>query len=75
MSERVPQRTPPPGQTAVVLAGVTIGALLMGIQLWLLTVALDLYLGGAGDSVWPLVVVSGLVFLGGILALFLLSRH
>ena len=36
----------PPGELAVVMAALMIGLLLMGIQLWLLTVALELYLGG-----------------------------
>jgi uncharacterized protein DUF6755 len=70
----VPLRVTAPGQAAVVLAGLAIGALLMSIQLWLLTVALDLYLGGNENSLWPLAIISGLVFLGGILALFLLGR-
>jgi hypothetical protein len=57
-----------------VLAGVAIGALLMSMQLWLLTVALDLYLGGSENGAWPLAIISGGVFLGGILAVYLLGR-
>lgn len=68
-------RPPPPGRQALLLAALVIGLLLMGIQLWLLTVALDLYLGGSGDRVWLLAVVSGLVFLGGLLALRPLARR
>jgi hypothetical protein len=74
VDDHVPRHTPP-GQAAVLLAGLVIGAILMSIQLWLLTVALDLYLGGGGDSVWPLAIVSGVVFLGGILAVSLLDRR
>ena len=66
---------PPPGQMTLVLAGLTIGLLLMGIQLWLLTIALDLYLGGAGARIWQLALVSGLIFLGGLLMLRLLGRR
>ena len=66
---------PPPGLHAVVLAALTIGLLLMGIQLWLLTVALDLYLGGAGRQTWLLALVSGLIFVGGLLMLRLLGRR
>ncbi len=61
-----------PGQAPVLLAALGIGLVLMGLQLWLLTVALDLYLGGEGARVWQLAVVSGLVFLGGVAMLALL---
>ncbi len=69
------ERTPPPGQVAVVLAGLAIGILLMGIQLWLLTIALDLYLAGQSTDTLLLAVISGLVFLGGLLILRLLTRR
>ena len=59
---------------AVVLAALTIGILLMGIQLWLLTVALELYLAGEGDRVWQLALLSGALFLGGLAMLGLLGR-
>src|SRR3569832_860185 len=68
-------RPPPPGQMALVLAGLIIGLLLMGIQLWLLTIALDLYLAGAGTRIWQLALLSGGIFLGGLLMLRLLSRR
>lgn len=74
VDELVP-RTPPPGQQAIVLAALMIGLLLMGIQLWLLTVALELYLAGAGRQGWLLALVSGLIFLGGLLVLRLLARR
>lgn len=66
---------PPPGQAAVVLAALTIGILLMGIQLWLLTVALELYLSGAGEQVWQLALLSGTIFGGGLAMLWLLRRR
>lgn len=69
------ERTPPPGQVAIVLAGLSIGILLLGIQLWLLTIALDLYLAGNNGTIWLLAALSGLVFLGGLLVLRLLARH
>lgn len=56
---------PPPGEMAILLAALLLGILLMGIQLWLLTVALELYLGGQGFRVWQLALVSGIIFLGG----------
>lgn len=67
--------SPTPGQQGVLMAAVVIGILLMGIQLWLLTVALDLYLGNNDNPVWPLPVVSGVIFVGGLLTLRLLKRR
>jgi Co/Zn/Cd efflux system component len=70
------ERRPPPGQVAVVLTGLALGILLLGIQLWLLTIALDRYLAGQGImDTWLLAVISCLVFLGGLLVLRLLARH
>lgn len=69
------ERTPPPGRVAIVLTGLAIGILLMGIQLWLLTVALDLYLSGGGADILFLTLISGLIFLGGLILLRLLGRH
>jgi hypothetical protein len=65
---------PPPGRVAVLLTALAIGILLMGIQLWLLTIALDLYLAGGSIDIWILVIISGLVFLGGILVWRVLRR-
>jgi hypothetical protein len=68
-------RSPPPGHQAVVMAALVLALLLMGIQLWLLTVALELYLGGHGRQVWLLAVVSGLIFVGGLVVLKVLGRR
>jgi hypothetical protein len=73
--EPVPERSPAPGRQAVVLAALLLALVLMGLQLWLLTVALELYLGGAGRQVWQLALASGLIFLGGLLTLRLLGQH
>lgn len=69
------ERSPAPGQVAVVLTGLVLGILLMGIQLWLLTIALELYLAGSGADLWLLLLISGLIFLGGLFVLRLLGRH
>ena len=74
-SRNDPTLQPPPGQLAIVMAGLVIGILLMGIQLWLLTVALDLYLAGKGREVWQLALLSGLIFLGGLAMLWLIGRR
>lgn len=68
-------RVPPAGRSAMFMAGLAIGIMLMGIQLWLLTMALELYLSGQSINTWQLVLISGLVFLGGIWLMRLLSRH
>jgi hypothetical protein len=68
-------RPPPPGQAPVVQAALAIGVLLMGVQLWLLTVALDLYLAGQVGRLWPLALGSGIIFAGGLLVLGVLGRR
>jgi len=65
----------PPGQLAVLMAALLIGLLLMAMQLWLLTVALDLYLGGQGRQIWLLALVSGAIFAGGMVMLRMLGRR
>lgn len=67
--------TPPPGQMPLVTAALAIGVLLMAIQLWLLTIALDLFLAGRGGQVWQLALVSGAIFAGGLVMLWLLRRR
>lgn len=69
------ERRPPPGQVAVVMMSLMIGILLMGIQLWLLTVALNLYLAGRSGFLWVIGVITCLVFLGGLLILRVLERR
>lgn len=64
-----------PGRQALLLGALLIGLLMLGLQLWLLTVALELYLSGEGETVWGLAVVSGLLFSGGLLATWLLSHR
>jgi uncharacterized protein DUF6755 len=64
-----------PGRDALSAAALVIGLLLMALQLWLLTVALELFLSGKGASVWPLALISGLIFAGGLGMLWLLRRR
>jgi hypothetical protein len=64
-----------PGRQAVVLMMLAIGILLLGGQLWLITVALDLYLEGSGETIWIIALISGLIFAGGLLVLRLLGRQ
>jgi len=58
----------------LVMAALTVGLVLMALQLWVLTTALDLLLGGHPDQVWQLTVVSGVIFAGGLGVLALLRR-
>lgn len=69
-----PRPGPPPGQGSIMLLGVTIGVLLMAIQLWLLTLAFDLYLSGERTDTLVIAAVSGAIFLGGLLMLRLRYR-
>ncbi len=64
-----------PGQAPLVGAALAIGILLLGVQLWILTVALDLFLEARGSQVWLLAAVSGLIFVGGLLVLWVLRRR
>lgn len=68
-------RSPSPGRLGVVMAALMIGLLLMGTQLWLLTVALELFLAGHGPEVWLLALVSGAIFAGGVMMLRVLDRR
>jgi hypothetical protein len=64
-----------PGRGPLAIAALAIGLLLMAIQLWLLTVALELFLSGHGTDVWPLALISGCIFAGGLGMLWLLRRR
>jgi hypothetical protein len=68
-------RPAPPGREALVMAAVAIGVILLAIQLWLLTVALDIYLAGERGQLWVLALLSGLVFIGGLAAIRVIARR
>ena len=72
--DRSTNMPPRPGQAPIIAAGLAVGILLLSVQLWLLTVALDLYLAGKGSQVWSLALVSGVIFLGGLAVLWALRR-
>ena len=69
------ERQAAPGWDSLLLAALSIGILLLAVQLWLLTVALNIYLAGERDELWALALVSGLVFAGGIAAWRVISRR
>lgn len=70
-----PKRRPLPGRAAVAFLGLLLGLLLMAIQLWLLTVAFDLYLSGDRSATVWVAVISGLIFLGGLAILWFLDHR
>ena len=70
-----PGDRPLPGEGPLTGAALAIGLLLLAIQLWLLTVALDLYLAGNVSQGWALALGSGLIFLGGVIVLAVLRRR
>jgi hypothetical protein len=72
MHER--ERLPAVGQLGLATLGLAVGLLLVAIQLWLLTIAFDLYLEGERGKTVGVAVASGFVFLGGLLMLRLLDR-
>jgi hypothetical protein len=69
------ERRPPPGQAAVALLWLMMGLLVMAVQLWLLTLAFDLYRAGERAETAGVAVVSGCVFVGGLLTLGRLNRR
>lgn len=70
-----PPRRPLPGEGGIVLLGLSIGILLMGVQLWLLTLAFDLYQLGEDEDTLLVALWSGLIFLGGLGMLAILNRR
>lgn len=65
---------PSPGEGGLVSAALAIGILLMGIQLWILTVALEHFERHEYPPIYALAGISALIFAGGVLMLWLLRR-
>ncbi len=59
---------------ALIMFGLSVGLLLMVLQLWLLTLAFDLYSSGERLQTLVIACISGLVFLGVVGMLWLLDR-
>jgi hypothetical protein len=64
-----------PWEGPVLSTALALGLVLMAVQLWLLTVALDLLLGGGPGGILGLALASGAVFAGGLLVLKLLRAR
>ncbi len=56
----------------ILATALLLGLVLMAIQLWILTVALDLLLGGRPEGLLRLALASAAVFAGGLVVLRLL---
>ncbi|HEX5166545.1 MAG TPA: hypothetical protein VFV93_14170 [Thermomicrobiales bacterium] len=70
-----PERRPPPGQAGLALLGLAVGVTLISIQLWLLTLAFDLYKFDEDTDAILAAAFSGLVFFGGLAMLHILDRR
>ena len=68
-------KLPTVGQGGLATLGLAIGLLLVAIQLWLLTIAFDLYLEGERADTVGVALSSGLVFVGGLIMLKLIDRR
>lgn len=62
-----------PWSGPILTTALVLGLVLMALQLWILTVALDLLLGGRTEGFLRLTLASAAVFAGGLLVLRLLE--
>ena len=72
--ERRDRRSPPPGEYGLLNAALAIGILLMGLQLWILTVALDAFQRHNDAQLYALAGISAVIFAGGVAMLWILRR-
>jgi hypothetical protein len=56
------------------MLGLSVGILLMSVQLWLLTIAFNLYLSGARKRTLIVAIASGGIFAGGLAMSWVLRR-
>lgn len=65
---------PPPGESALVGAALMIGILLLGLQLWILTVALEEFQRHNDTRTYVLAGISAGIFAGGLAVRWALRR-
>ena len=72
--EQPRRAVPPPGEAGLVGAALMIGILLLGLQLWILTVALEEFQRHNDSRTYILAGISALIFAGGLAVRWLLKR-
>lgn len=65
---------PPPGEIGLVGAALVIGFLLLALQLWILTVALEEFQRHNDGRTYALACISAVIFAGGMAVRWLLRR-
>lgn len=65
---------PPPGEAGLVGAALMIGILLLALQLWILTVALEEFQRHNDERTYALAGISAVIFAGGLAVRWLLKR-
>lgn len=72
--EQPRRAVPPPGEAGLVGAALMIGILLLALQLWILTVALEEFQRHNDQRTCMLAGISALIFAGGLAVRWLLRR-
>ena len=72
--EQPKRAVPPPGEAGLVGAALMIGILLLGLQLWILTVALEEFQRHSDERTYILAGISAVIFAGGLAIRWLLRR-
>ncbi len=72
--EQPKRAIPPPGEAALVGAALMIGILLLALQLWILTVALEEFQRHNDERTYMLAGISAAIFAGGLAVRWLLKR-
>lgn len=65
---------PPPGEAGLVGAALMIGILLLALQLWILTIALEEFQRHNNERTYILAGISAAIFVGGLAVRWLLRR-
>lgn len=72
--EQPKRAIPPPGEAGLVGAALMVGILLLALQLWILTVALEEFQRHNDQRTYLLAGISALIFAGGLAVRWLLKR-
>jgi len=72
--EQPKRAVPPPGESGLVGAALMIGMLLLALQLWILTVALEEFQRHNDKRIYILAGISAVIFAGGLAGRWALKR-